>query len=70
MKYVYRYQTVKCEFFTWGLAGGNVYETQGHREIIEQMAAQGWRYAGFIPTKQRGTGHIAEIDLIFEKEEQ
>lgn len=28
----------------------------------------GWRFVGSIPTKQRGTGHTQEIDLIFEKE--
>lgn len=27
----------------------------------------GWRYVGYIPTKQRGTGHTQELDLIFEK---
>ena len=33
------------------------------------VAAEGWRYAGYIPTKQRGTGHTQELDLIFEREE-
>ncbi len=31
-------------------------------------ASDGWRYVGYIPTKQRGTGHMQELDLIFEKE--
>ena len=31
---------------------------------------KGWRYVGFIPTKQRGTGHIQEMDLIFEKKDK
>ena len=26
------------------------------------------RYVGYIPVKQRGTGHVQEMDLIFEKE--
>lgn len=30
---------------------------------------EGWRYVGYIPTRQRRTGHIQELDLIFEKEE-
>ena len=33
-----------------------------------KKAAAGWRYVGFIPKAQRGTGHIEEMDLIFEKE--
>ena len=30
------------------------------------MAKKGYRYVGFIPVKQRGTGHIQILDLIFE----
>lgn len=32
-----------------------------HREIIEQRAGYGWRYAGFVPVKQTGDGCIVEI---------
>lgn len=39
-----------------------------HQEIIQKRARQGWRFAGWIPTKQKGYGYIAEIDLIFERE--
>jgi len=39
-----------------------------HREIINSRAKHGWRYVGYIPTRQRGTGHVQELDLIFEKE--
>ena len=41
---------------------------ESYRAIIENRAKDGWRYVGFIPTKQCGTGHTEEIDLIFEKE--
>lgn len=41
-----------------------------YQEIIDEKAKQGWRYVGYIPTKQRGTGHIQELDLIFEKMEK
>ena len=34
------------------------------------LAKEGWRYIGFIPAIQRGTGHIEEMDLIFEREQQ
>ena len=40
-----------------------------HRQLIDEQAAAGWRYVGFLPTRQRGTGHMQELDLIFEKEE-
>ena len=42
---------------------------RNYRLIIEKRAGDGWRYVGYIPTKQRGTGHTQEMDLIFEKEE-
>ena len=38
-----------------------------HREIIDQYAAQGWRYVGYIPTRFSGEGGSKEIDLIFER---
>ncbi len=38
-----------------------------HRAIIDQQAAQGWRYVGYIPTKFSGEGGSKEIDLIFER---
>lgn len=58
----------------WGtgynLLGGVRIDTSGHREIIAQRAADGWRYVGWLPTTQRGTGQIDRIDLIFEREAQ
>lgn len=65
--YTYEYETVIIEFSGYGLFNGNVYSIEEYRNIIEKRAKDGWRYIGFIPTKQRGTGHIEEIDLIFEK---
>ena len=65
--YTYEYETVTIEFSGYGLFNGNVYSIEEYRNIIEKRAKDGWRYIGFIPTKQRGTGHIEEIDLIFEK---
>lgn len=40
-----------------------------HRNIIDQYAKRGFRYAGFVPIKSDGYGRIKEIDLIFEKQE-
>lgn len=39
-----------------------------HRKIIDDMAAKGYGYVGFIPTKQGPSGKIVEADLIFETE--
>ncbi len=38
-----------------------------HREIIDRHAAEGWRYAGWIPS-HAAQGDIVQIDLIFERE--
>lgn len=40
-----------------------------HREIIDEYAAKGYRYVGFIPTDMNSHGKIIAIDLIFEIEE-
>ncbi len=66
--YRYEYETVSCDFRGWGLGSGNVYRIEDYRSVIDKRAADGWRYVGFIPAKQRGTGHIQQMDLIFEKE--
>ena len=66
--YIYEYETVSCDFGGWGAFGGNVYSIEGYRSIIDIRAKSGWRFVGVIPTKQRGTGHTEEMDLIFEKE--
>jgi len=66
--YKYEYESVSAELGGWGLGSGNIYSLDDYRSIIERRAASGWRYVGYIPTKQRGTGHVQELDLIFEKE--
>ncbi|MCI8809217.1 MAG: DUF4177 domain-containing protein [Oscillibacter sp.] len=50
--------------------GGGIMATiiEDHREVIQRRAKQGWRFAGWVPAKQKGYGYIAEIDLIFERE--
>ena len=67
-QYVYSYHTVSCNFSDWGPFNGNAWEIEDYRAIIEKKAKEGWRYVGYIPTRQRGTGHIEEMDLVFEKE--
>ena len=39
-----------------------------YRNIIDNAAAEGWRYAGFLPVSQTVHGAVLEYDLIFERE--
>lgn len=65
--YLYEFERIRSDFSGWGLGSGNQYSTETYQEIIAARAKQGWRYVGFIPAVQRGTGHIEEMDLVFEK---
>ncbi len=40
-----------------------------HRQIIDEYAAKGYRYVGFIPTDITDHGKIQAMDLIFEIDE-
>jgi len=66
--YKYEYEKINCSFNGIGLFNGNIYDSEDYQKVIDQRALNGWRYVGFIPTRQRGVGHIEEFDLIFEKE--
>ena len=67
--YIYEYESVSAELSGYGLFGGAAWgNDETHRSIIDRRAREGWRYVGFFPTSQRGTGHIEQMDLIFEKE--
>lgn len=71
MAFKYEYVKVRNSFNGIGLFNGNLYDMDvDYQEIINKRALDGWRYVGFIPTVQRGTGHIQEMDLVFEKEEK
>lgn len=65
--YKYEYERIKCNIKGFGGLNGVIYTTEDFKFIIETRAKNGWRYVGFIPTKQRGTGHIEELELVFEK---
>lgn len=67
--YVYEYERISSDLTGWGLSG-NKYKTEKYKEIINKRAIEGWRYVGFIPALQRGTGHIEEMDLVFEREKR
>ena len=56
--YRYEYESVSCSLGGWGLGSGNVYSIEDYRRVIDARAKAGWRYVGYIPTTQRGTGHV------------
>ncbi len=41
-----------------------------HRKIIDEYAAKGYRYVGYIPTEINDYGKIKALDLIFEMDLQ
>ena len=55
-----RYEYVTIE--TKGYIGQTI---KGHREVIDRYAADGYRYAGYIPVEAID-GNIFKLDLIFE----
>ena len=43
-------------------------KSEEHRRIIDDYAAQGFRYVGYIPVNLSDYGKLKDIDLVFEKE--
>ena len=66
--YKYEYVTVTAYKQEVTFVNGASWEIWKHRDIIDARAAQGWRYVGYLPVKQRGAGFIEDLELIFEKE--
>ena len=66
----YEFEEVFCDEGGGGysLLGGFVMETVAHQETILRRAAEGWRYVGFIPKRQRAGGFIESVDLVFERQ--
>ena len=59
--YEYKYVNVTLE-------GVFACKLEEHRPIIDRHAAEGWRYAGYIPTNINDYGKFLEMDLIFERD--
>ena len=66
----YEFEEIHCDDGGGGysLFGGIGWETLAHQEVILCRAAEGWRYTGFIPKRQRAGGYMDTIDLVFERE--
>ena len=48
-------------------SGGTFFTEPDHREVIDKLAREGWRFVAAIPTYQTGEGKVKEFDLVFEK---
>lgn len=66
--YKYEFERIRYTMEGFGLINGTVYGSGDYQKIIQERALDGWRYVGTIPAIQRATGHIEEMDLVFEKE--
>ena len=58
----YEYVTIKNEKLMTG-------KFTQHRSVIDEYAAKGFKYVGYIPTNLSGYGKYMEVDLIFEIQE-
>lgn len=65
---MFKYSYVKIDN-GWGTSDGKFFCINDYQKIIDKKGSEGWRYAGFIPTLQRGMGYIEKMVLVFEKEE-
>lgn len=59
----------KYEYVSLKIGGFWTTGSEEHRKIIDDYAARGYRYVGFMPTSIEGYGRITKVDLIFEMEE-
>ena len=66
----YEFEEVACDEGAGGCSpfGGFGMKTVAHQEAIRRRAAEGWRYAGFVPRRQRAGGFLETIDLVFLRE--
>ncbi len=69
MGFQYEFFRLETEAGGCSLMGGVGIVLTGHQEIIRARAAEGWRYCGWVPVKQRSEGYITQVDLVFEKPE-
>ncbi len=60
-----QYQYVTIEFENNKLTTA---KNTAHRGVIDKYAAQGFRYAGYVPCVIGPSGKILSMDLIFEKD--
>ncbi|WP_165047257.1 MULTISPECIES: DUF4177 domain-containing protein [unclassified Adlercreutzia] len=62
-----RYEYVPVEFSNSKLTTAR---SEEHRRIIDERAADGFAFAGWVPTLMGPSGKILSVDLVFEKEDE
>ncbi len=67
-KVEYDFETLELSAGGYSLFGGVGIQLEGHREVILRRAREGWHYAGWLPLRQRATGHVEAIELVFCRE--
>ena len=66
--YKYEYVTVSAEMEGYLAKFNNVLSLADYRKIIDEKAAEGWRYVDHIPVHQYAHGQYGAIDLVFERD--
>ena len=66
--YKYEYVTVSAEMEGFLAKFNNKLSLEDYRKIIDERAAAGWRYVGYMPIRESMEGYLRDLDLIFEKE--
>lgn len=61
-------QVKQYTYVTVTYSGVYQHKLQEHRKIIDQYAAEGWRYVDHIPVHQYARGEYGSIDLVFERD--
>jgi len=70
MKYEYTYKEPDCVYDGYGLVYGRTMSFDHLEKTINQYAEEGWRYCGWLPLKQRSSGFVEKIKLVFEREKE
>ncbi|MBQ7007817.1 MAG: DUF4177 domain-containing protein [Ruminococcus sp.] len=66
----YKFIRMKHSIFKGYVSESKKYKKLGHREIIKNMAEQGWRFVGQVPVEALDIfAYSYKFDLVFEKDE-
>lgn len=66
----YKFIQMKYSILNGYISTNKKYKKLGHREIINDMAEQGWSFVGQLPVDIiGGYSYAYKYDLVFEKEE-
>lgn len=65
----YKYVRMKYKYFDALYIHKGENGRLNHREVINDLAAQGYRFVGTVPVRLMSYQGIKEFDLVFEKDE-